>query len=462
MNLEKIHNVYFIGIGGIGMSALARWFNVNGYSVAGYDRTPTSLTDELTGEGVPVHFDDDVRLIPDKFRSKDDTLVVFTPAVPSDHSELNYFRDRNFKICKRSEVLGILTKDLFTVAVAGTHGKTTTSSMIAHVLYASGKNCSAFLGGILKNYNSNILLGRNSNEQAMVVVEADEYDRSFLKLSPDIAVITSVDADHLDIYGDDKEFKKGFNDFIKKIKPSGHLFYRDMAEEDIELNNISTASFGMARGEFSADDIRIENGNFIFNAIGPDMYIKDITLQIPGFHNIENALAAIAVCSRLGVSHAQIKEALEKFEGVKRRFEYIIRKEELIYIDDYAHHPRELEAFLGSVKAMYPAKNMTVIFQPHLFTRTRDFMDEFAESLAIADTLILLDIYPARELPIEGITSEALLAKVKIEDKKLLSNEELFKFLGEEDAEVLVTAGAGDIDKLVDPIKKLLLNEKYA
>lgn len=457
MTLDKIHSVYFIGIGGIGMSALARWFNINGYVVGGYDKTETSLTMKLVEEGMQVHFEDNIEKISDSFRNPDNTLVVYTPAIPKEHSELNYFKSQNFKIQKRAEVLGFITEKMFTIAVAGTHGKTTTSSMVAHTLKASGVDCAAFLGGITQNYNTNLLLNEKKAEESVVVVEADEYDRSFLKLSPDIAVITSMDSDHLDIYGDGKEFQKTFNDFVKKIKPGGHLFYRDLVEKELDQNSsVSKSSFGSPNGELKAENIRIQNGEFIFDAVSSKVRIENINLIVPGFHNIENALAAISVALQLGIEKNKIKEAISGFKGVKRRFEYIVRKPDIIYIDDYAHHPTELEAFLKSVKALYADKKLTVVFQPHLFTRTRDFMDGFVSSLCLADKLILMEIYPARELPIPGITSQVLLDKIPLKEKVLSSKQELLDKIKSLNTDILVTVGAGDIDQFVEPIKKIL------
>jgi UDP-N-acetylmuramate--alanine ligase len=462
VNLEDVNKVYFIGVGGIGMSALARWFNVNGCSVAGYDRTVTSLTNELIAEGIDIHFEDDVNKIPKEFKENKKLLIVLTPAIPDDHSELNYFRNNGFEIKKRSEVLGMITKGMFTIAVAGTHGKTTTSSMIAHMLRCAEKDCAAFLGGITVNYNSNLLLNKNKSSESMVVVEADEYDRSFLRLYPDIAVITSMDADHLDIYGDSGEFKKSFNDFVRQIKPSGHLFYRDNVEADLDDDiSVNKNSFGTKSGEFTANNIRIDNSEFVCDAEGPGIKIDGLRLALPGFHNIENALAAMSVGVKLGIPADTIREALGKFKGVKRRFEFIVKNEHIIYIDDYAHHPTEIEAFLTSVKALYRGRKLTVIFQPHLYTRTRDFLEGFAESLSIADKLILMEIYPARELPIPGVTSEVLLEKVKVNDKILVAKKDLLKELEITDTDILVTIGAGDIDQFIDPIKDFILKRKY-
>lgn len=456
MSFKNVHSVYFIGIGGIGMSALARWFKANGFRVGGYDRSASALTGELIKEGMDLHFEDNVDLIHNDFKKKDSSLIIYTPAIPQDHQELNYFRNKNFELKKRSEVLGMITKEMYTIAVAGTHGKTTTSSMIAHLLIYAGKDCAAFLGGITVNYNTNLLLNKKKPSESMVVVEADEYDRSFLTLFPDIAVITAIDPDHLDIYSSEDEFRKTFNDFVKQIKPGGHLFYRDHVKSDLDSYSVKSNSFGTKAGEYSANNIRIVNGDFISDVEGPGISIKGMRLSVPGYHNIENALAAVSVGVKLNIPAEVIKKALAEFKGVKRRFEYIVKNNRIIYIDDYAHHPTEINAFLTSVKALYQDRKLTVIFQPHLFTRTRDFMEGFAESLSLADKVILLDIYPAREKPIPGITSQVLLDKIKSKEKKLLSKKDLLNEIEKEASGVLVTIGAGDIDQFVEPIKNIL------
>ena len=442
------------------MSALARWFNINGYSVAGYDKTSTSLTSELEKEGIGIHFEDDVDQVDSKYKNRENTLIVFTPAIPKDHSELNYFRNEGYDLKKRSEVLGLITQEMYTIAIAGTHGKTTTSSMVAHLLTYAGKDCAAFLGGIAVNYNTNLLLNKKKASESMVVVEADEYDRSFLRLYPDIAVITSMDPDHLDIYNNTREFKETFNEFIKQIKPTGHLFYRDIIANDLdETIPVKSNSFGIKEGEFTAKNIKIENGFFVFDVLGPGIHLKELRLLVPGYHNIENALAAVAVGIKLGIPSETIKNALSEFKGVKRRFEYIVKSDKITYIDDYAHHPTELEAFLTSVKALYKGKKLTVVFQPHLYSRTRDFMDGFVKSLSLSDKLILMDIYPAREMPILGVTSERLLEKIDIKEKVLCTKADLLKEIENTKTDILVTAGAGDIDQFVIPIKELLLKK---
>jgi UDP-N-acetylmuramate--alanine ligase len=460
LKIDNIHSVYFIGIGGIGMSALARWFNTNGYKVAGYDRTPSLLTSHLEKEGMQIHFEDDVKLIPAEFL-KEDTLIIYTPAIPKEHSELNYFLNKKFIVKKRSEVLGLITESMFTIAVAGTHGKTTTSSMVAHLLKSAGKNVAAFLGGITQNYNTNLLLNTKGDD-AMVVVEADEYDRSFLRLHPDIAVITSMDPDHLDIYENGKEFEKTFNDFAAQVEPGGSLIYKTGLNLDKPLNNQQYFTFGLENAAYRAVNSRILNAEFVFDIeASGSKKIDNVRLIVPGFHNIQNALAAFAVGDRLGIPADVMKLALATFKGVKRRFEYVVKRDDIIFIDDYAHHPTEIEAFLTSVKALYKGKKLTVIFQPHLFSRTRDFLEGFAESLSLADELLLMEIYPARELPIPGITSSVLLDKVSIQNKRLVSKSGLMEVLKGIETDILVTIGAGDIDTFVEPIEKMILNKKY-
>jgi UDP-N-acetylmuramate--alanine ligase len=456
MNAYK--NIYFIGIGGIGMSALARWFHSNRYTVAGYDLTPSPLTQELENEGIAIHFEDDISQIPIEFLTHPaETLVIFTPAVPETHMELAFFREKEFAVKKRSEVLGLLTENLFTVAVAGTHGKTTTSSLMAHLLTFAGKNVTAFLGGITQNYGTNLLLNNGLLSDAIVVAEADEYDRSFLTLSPDIAVITSTDADHLDIYGSHEEVKKSFEDFTRRIKPGGTLFLRTGLPESLQKADNQIFKYSASKGgNFRAENIRTQNGQFIFDLITPEQTLKDLQLGIPGFHNVENATVASAVALQLGVGAETLRRGLADFRGVKRRFEWVLRTEKHIFIDDYAHHPAEIEAFLTSLRALFPHKKLTVIFQPHLFSRTRDFAPEFAQSLSLADELLLLDIYPAREKPMPGVTSQLILDLVTLPRKKIVSKNELLQHLENHPPEVLVTLGAGDIDRLVEPIRKLL------
>ncbi len=451
MRLEKIQNVYFVGIGGIGMSAIARWFKQRGVMVGGYDRVETSLTSQLAEEGMWVHYQDLQKDIPTNFLDRDNTLVIYTPAVPAQHGELNYFRTNGFDVRKRAEVLGIISLDHYTVAVGGTHGKTTTSSMLAHLLNHHKKQCSAFIGGIMTNYQSNLLVGESD---APVVVEADEFDRSFHWLKPNYSLVTSVDPDHLDIYGDEAELRKAFVHFIKLSGEEGKTLIQYRAAEKIsdQLEH-PYRTYGIDGGDIQAQQLRAENGIFIFDYEGSQS-IKDITLLVPGFHNIENALAAITVAVDMGMDSETIKEAMKSYRGVKRRFEYIIKRDDLVFIDDYAHHPEEINAFLKSVKALFPQKKVTAVFQPHLYSRTRDFQAGFAESLQLADELVLLDIYPAREESIPGVTSEVIFNKVSLTDKHLIRKEELLSKLTELDLEVLVTIGAGDIDKEVTKIKE--------
>ncbi|MDP4681021.1 MAG: UDP-N-acetylmuramate--L-alanine ligase [Cyclobacteriaceae bacterium] len=459
MKLKDIHSIYFIGIGGIGMSALARWFNANNFYVAGYDKTCTPLTLELEAEGIQVHYEDSIDLIPLKVTSNSiGTLIVYTPAVPKDHTELNYLRSRDFEILKRSQVLGELTKNYFTIAVAGTHGKTTTSSIIAHILKSSGRNVTAFVGGIMANYNSNLLVGKDGDDN-VIVVEADEFDRSFLTLHPDIAVITAADADHLDIYGSADSLKDSFKDFIKNIKKNGKLFIEERAADKIDLKSlegIDYETYGLENGQIRTLNLSVIDEIFHFDFQSGSMLLKSLSMPLPGFHNIENAVAAISVAGLLKISAEEIKNALLEDKGVKRRFEYIIKSAGLTFIDDYAHHPEEIRALLKSARALFPRKKITVIFQPHLFTRTRDFAEGFCETLSLADEVILLDIYPARELAIEGVSSGMLLKDITSQTKCICTKEELIDILKNRELEILITVGAGDIDALVQPIKRAL------
>jgi len=450
MELQNIKRVYLIGIGGIGMSGLARYFHHLGCIVCGYDKTSTDLTNELKNEGIQIIFDDNEEWIPMSFRKTDEgTLVIYTPAIPKDSAIVGFFQKRGFELFKRSQVLGLISKGKYTVAIAGTHGKTTTSTMVAHILKDSGKDCSAFLGGIASNYNSNVLYGKND----IVVVEADEYDRSFLTLYPDIAVITSMDADHLDIYGDHQHLTDSFKMFASQIKSGGVLIHK----QGLPLDTGYTYSIKDA-ADAIALNIRIENGSFYFDFRNSNTDIKDIQLGIPGFHNVENATVAIEATLRLGVKADAIKSALTSFRGVHRRFEYIVKTPEHIYIDDYAHHPEELRAAINSVKKLYPDRKLVTIFQPHLFTRTRDFADGFAEVLDMTDELILLDIYPARELPIEGVDAEMILSRMNLVNKRKLTKQQAIDAIANEKPALLLTVGAGDIDQLVEPLKNALSN----
>lgn len=461
METGKFTHVYFIGIGGIGMSALARYFKSLGKHVAGYDKTPTSLTTELEKEGISIQFKDEIDLIPRDFRDPSDKsislLVVYTPAVPKDHRGLNYFKEMNVTLKKRAEVLGMITKDKFTIAVAGTHGKTTTSSIIAHLLTHAGMNCTAFLGGIAKNYNSNFLPGNPAAGSAHLVVEADEYDRSFLTLNPDLSVITSMDADHLDIYGDKTYMEDSYRLFAQKLKTGGKLFFRKgLPLSDLNLNH---AAYSVnSQGDYSARNLRIVNHRYHFDWMNKTSVIKDITSDLPGWHNVENSVAAIAIAKQIGLNDEQIRTGMKSYAGVRRRFDIQIRKDNLVYIDDYAHHPEELRACISSARELYPGKKITGIFQPHLFSRTRDFADGFAESLSLLDDVLLLDIYPARELPIPGVDASIILNKMTVASKVLCRKEEVLKILTGRKFDVLLTLGAGDIDQLVEPIRNYLLN----
>lgn len=450
VNLNEIKRVYLIGVGGIGMSGLARYFYQKGFVVCGYDKTSTPLTQALANEGICVSYEDNSSLIPLSFQINDiETLIIYTPAIPKNSAVLNYFINKGFKLYKRSQVLGILSKDAFTVAVAGTHGKTTTSTLVAHLLKTGGINCSAFLGGISSNYNTNLLIGTSN----VMVVEADEYDRSFLTLHPNIAAITSMDADHLDIYGAEEQLHESFKLFANQIKEGGCLIFR----EGLPLTNGKTYGISTSANA-KALNVCIKNGSFYFDFKNSDILLEDLQLGLPGQHNIENAVAAVEIAMQMEIEPSLIREGLASFTGVKRRFEYQVKSANHIYIDDYAHHPEELRACFLAVRSLYPDKKLTVVFQPHLFTRTRDFLDAFAEVLNTADDLLLLEIYPARELPIPGITSNTLAAKIDQNKVLVCGKEEALKIIEKEKPELLLTVGAGDIDTLVLPLKNMLNN----
>ena len=454
MNFEETEVYYFLGIGGIGMSAIARYFHAHGKLVMGYDRTSTPLTTELEMEGIAVHFDDSILEIPPVVRHtpKEKVLVIYTPAIPRDSNELNWLNDQGYTLIKRSQALGIITAQSKSIAVAGTHGKTTTSSMIAHLLKHSGKGCNAFLGGIATNYGTNLLL---DNQAEWTVVEADEYDRSFLTLSPAISIITSTDADHLDIYGSHEYMKESFNLFAQKLTAGGKLIYRKALPIDtaaLAAGVQSTDYSGTEQAGHCASRIEIRDGRYYFDYQAQGETWKDVELGLPGQHNVENAVAAIAVCREVGLTEQQIRAGLRSFQGVKRRFEYHIRRDDLVLIDDYAHHPEELRACITSVRQLYPQKHITGVFQPHLFTRTRDFLEEFARSLELLDDVILLPIYPARELPLPGIDSQLLLDNISKPAKKLVQKHDLLAELTGSPRQVIVMLGAGDIDALVSPV----------
>ena len=450
MEFKDIRTIYFIGIGGIGMSALARYFKFHGKEVAGYDKTPTTLTHELEKEGIAIHYEDDVNLIPKK-----PDLVVYTPAVPKDHKELAYYREQSQTLMKRSEVLGLITNSSFNICVAGTHGKTTITTMIAHVLRHSGYGCNAFLGGISVNYNSNYW----SDERNVCVVEADEYDRSFLRLRPDIAVITAMDADHLDIYGTAADVEQAFIDFSGCLKPGGVLLSRKGLKREADLKGDKRLTYGpeTEAADFQATDVSIDQGDYLFRVQSKNWSLDHVILTMGGRHNVENATAAIAVAHTIGIPGDKIVAAVAAFRGVKRRFEYIVKKAGQVYIDDYAHHPEELRALINGARELFSGMKCTVIFQPHLFSRTRDFVDGFAESLDLADEVYLLPIYPAREKPIAGVTSELIAAKMKKAKTTIIDKTAILSTLNKENIELLITAGAGDIDTLVEPIRQWLM-----
>ncbi len=455
MNLNQIHSVFFIGIGGIGMSALARYFNSKAIPVFGYDLTSTSLTKEMESNGMSITYIDKVDEIDASIKAnKETTLVIYTPAIPSSNTIWNYFQEENYTLKKRAEVLGMITEQYKTIAVAGTHGKTTTSSMIAVVMSESELKCNAFLGGIATNYNSNLVLDDSSD---WVVVEADEYDRSFLTLVPNVALVTSTDADHLDVYGDSDSMDKSFQDFVNKVNPTGKVFLQE--EVKLSFGNTETYSLDNKSSKYYAENISVVNGDFVFDAVTPFHCIECIKIGINGLHNIENALATIAVCQEIGIDNQTIKNGLENYKGVKRRFEYILKEKDLIFIDDYAHHPTEIKALVSSVRRLYPGKKITGVFQPHLFSRTKDFGDEFANELSQMDEVIVLDIYPARELPMEGIDADFLLNKMNGISKRKETKATVVETINKSELEVILTIGAGDISTLIESIKKKLIQQ---
>ena len=465
MNIELYKHIYLIGVGGIGMSALARYFNAQGKLVCGYDKVQSDLCVELEVEGINIHYKDAIENIPQYILKAtcNEILVIYTPAVSRENIILNYFKDRGFKLHKRSEVLGMISKESFTIAVAGTHGKTTTSAILAHILNHAGKQSTAFLGGISKNYNSNLMLAEKGNT---LIVEADEYDKSFLQLQPDIAIITSVDADHLDIYKDKQDLHNAFKQFVSQIKPNGLLLLEDSVTIDFPMpDKVSMLSYSAVnKADYSAENIRVKEGKMVFDLTYLDImparaYVKKqqgISFILPGLHNVSNAIAASAVACYLGITCKDVVKGLDTFKGVNRRFDVHINTIELAYVDDYAHHPQEVSATINAAKLLFPEREITVVFQPHLFSRTKDFAQEFAASLSMADQLILLDIYPARELPIEGVNARMLLDLCTSPKKETCSKQELLKILEGENLDVLITLGAGDIGTLVHPIKHLL------
>lgn len=455
---DSLPSIYFVGVGGIGMSALARYFNAKGCKVSGYDKTATALCKMLESEGIQIHYEDNLEFI-----DKNAALVIYTPAIPKDHNQLNFYLQHDYTVVKRSDVLGAVTNSSFNICVAGTHGKTTTSSMVAHILRHSGFGCNAFLGGIAANYNSNFW----SSEKNVCVVEADEYDRSFLKLSPDVAIITSMDADHLDIYGTAENVEQAFIDFSSKIKPGGCLILKHglKRHHDFKIHDTCTYSVTDEQANIYITNVKMEDGAYRFSVVNNYWHIDNVVLNMGGLHNVENIIAAIGVAKYLAIDDDKIKAAVASFKGVKRRFEYIIKTEKLVQIDDYAHHPEELRGLITGAKKLFPAKKCTVIFQPHLYSRTNDFADGFAEVLDIADEIILLPVYPARELPMEGVSSQIIIDKMHSENKMVLSKEDLLKHLQQEkeahveegfEGLLLITAGAGDIDAMVEQISNIL------
>lgn len=461
VNWKHVDAVYFLGIGGIGMSVLARYFLAEGKQVSGYDRTSTPLTDALRAEGMEIHFEENIERIPAFVRdpaNKDRVVIVLTPAVPAAHAELQHFRANEYAVLKRSQVLGLLTGSHTTYGVAGTHGKTTTSSILAYILKVANRNCTAFLGGISVNLQSNLLLGDPSKPNHEIVVEADEFDRSFLTLFPEAAIITSMDADHLDIYGDRDQMQQTYRAFASQVRPSGFILYKQGLEIGKTQARQLTYSITDQQADYRGTHISVKDGRYHFDLVTPGYVIEDLTLGLPGRHNVENAVAAAGLALECGVDILSVKEALAGYQGVQRRFEFKVRKTDVVYIDDYAHHPEELKAAILSARELFPGKKLAVAFQPHLFTRTRDFVDGFAAALSLADTLYLLDIYPARELPIPGVDSGIIFEKVTISDKHRVTKEGLVQELRGRTPDVFMTLGAGDIDQLVAPIQKLLEN----
>lgn len=448
MDLNKIRRVYFIGIGGIGMSAIARFFNEKGVDVSGYDRTETALTRQLAEEGMQIHYTDDVELL-----DKQAELVVYTPAIPGSHSELIWFRQQGYEVVKRSDVLQEITRNLYAITVGGTHGKTTTSTLIAHILRHTGYGCNAFLGGISANYDRNFW----SSSKQVAVIEADEYDRSFLKLHPDVAVLTAIDADHLDIYGTEEEVQEAFIQYTRNIKAKGTLVAKHGLQRADELKGDNHLWYHLndSKADIYAANIQPTEGGYTFDVIQKDWKLTNIYLPVGGTHNIENTVAAIAVAHLLGIEDDKIKAAIGDFKGIKRRFEYLVKNDYQVYIDDYAHHPEELRALITSARALFPDRKSIVLFQPHLYTRTRDFADGFAESLSLADEVLLLPIYPARELPIEGVHSEMIAKKIS-KPVHVIQKEDVLPWIKANSAPLFITAGAGDIDQFREPVQEIL------
>ncbi len=453
--MKQYTSLYFVGAGGIGMSALVRYFLAKGYRVAGYDRTPSPLTEALQSEGLEIAYDEEVALIPDYCRDPATTLVVYTPAVPATHAGLVYFRAQGFKVVKRAELLGLITQSSKGLCFSGTHGKTTTSSMAAHIFHESAVGCNAFLGGILRNYDSNLILSEHS---PFTVIEADEYDRSFHWLHPYMAVVTATDPDHLDIYGTEEAYLESFAHFTSLVQPGGCLVVKKgiklipRVQEGVKVYTYSARD----GGDFHAENIRVGNGTIIFDFVAPDSMVADVELGVPVEINIENAVAAMAIARLNGVAADDMRRAMATFKGAKRRFEFWVKRDDRVMIDDYAHHPDELKASICSVRALYPGRKLTVIFQPHLYSRTRDFAPQFAEALSLADEVFLLDIYPARELPIPGVTSQIIFDRITCRNKELCLREKLLERIKECNFDILLTMGAGDIDRLLPQIASIV------
>mgnify|MGYP003761291731 FL=1 len=458
MTLENIKNIFFIGIGGIGMSALARYFLFQGKNVGGYDKTPSILTKELEKEGANIHYNDSLASIPASFKNKEETLIIYTPAISTDHKEFQYFQSNHFQIKKRAEVLGLITQSSKGLCIAGTHGKTTTSTMLAHILHQSHIDCNAFLGGISKNYNTNLLLSSTSQYS---VIEADEYDRSFHWLTPYIAVITSAEPDHLDIYGSEACYMESFEKFTSLIQPNGTLLLREgLSIKPKVQKGVKVYTYSINKGDYYAENILIENGEIIFDFITPNERIKEVKLGVPIAINIENSIAAMAVALLTGATQEEVKKGIESYKGVDRRFDFQIKSPNLVFLNDYAHHPAEVKQSIASIRQLYPEKKITGVFQPHLYSRTQSFYREFAKSLSLLDRVILLDIYPAREQPIKGISSQLIYDELDSSvEKRLIKKDELLHIIEDESIEVLITLGAGDINTFVPFIKNILLKK---
>ena len=458
MTLENIKNIFFIGIGGIGMSALARYFLFQGKNVGGYDKTPSILTKELEKEGANIHYNDSLASIPASFKNKEETLIIYTPAISTDHKEFQYFQSNHFQIKKRAEVLGLITQSSKGLCIAGTHGKTTTSTMLAHILHQSHIDCNAFLGGISKNYNTNLLLSTTSQYS---VIEADEYDRSFHWLTPYIAVITSAEPDHLDIYGSEACYMESFEKFTSLIQPNGTLLLREgLSIKPKVQKGVKIYTYSINKGDYYAENILIENGEIIFDFITPNERIKEVKLGVPIAINIENSIAAMAVALLTGATQEEVKKGIESYKGVDRRFDFQIKSPNLVFLNDYAHHPAEVKQSIASIRQLYPERKITGVFQPHLYSRTQSFYREFAKSLSLLDRVILLDIYPAREQPIMGVSSQLIYDELDSSvEKRLIKKDELLHIIEDESIEVLITLGAGDINTFVPFIKNILLKK---